>query len=445
MKKICLFVLLVMTAMIACKKDEQITTGIKPVNLTLQLSYPVDSNGYNLPKSGITVKIVNVTTGNTQTLTPNDTGAVVVNDMPVGTYDIDASITFSDTAFYRLTGVFIEDPITFVASQKGTVITVGSDVTVDLKLVSGTIGQWVIKQVYFAGSHRTNGALFRDQFIELYNNSDHVLYADSIYIAQAYARQNPITTTPNTYILGNGQVDWTYSVGMPANIDANNDYVYTRSILMIPGSGTTYPVQPGTSVIIAQTAINHQAPYTGVNGTTIAVRDPSLTVDLSGADFEAYYGNLVKSPLASDVDNPDVPNMEVLQYYGTDYILDNNGRDGYVIFKVDGTQTVTAWPSYNLPTLSTPSSTAARYIQVPVKYILDAVEVQPNVAEDRIPKKFGPTLDAGYTYIPDGAYTSQSVIRKTAKTVNGRVILQDTNNSTEDFDYLKIANPRGFK
>lgn len=445
MKKICLFVLLITTAMIACKKDEPVTTGIKPVNLTVNLSYPVDTNGYNLPMNGVTVKLVNVTSGSTQTLTSNDSGLVRISNIPVGTYDIDASITISDTAFYRITGVFVEDPITFVASQKGTVITVGTDVTVDLKLVSGTIGQWVIKQVYYAGSHRTNGALFRDQFIELYNNSDHVLYADSIYIGQVFARQSIASSSTNTYVLPNGQVDWSFSVGMPANIDANNDYVYTRSLMMIPGNGTTYPVQPGASVVIAQTAINHKAPYTGVNGTTISVRDPNLTVDLSGADFEAYYGDLLKTPLASDVDNPNVPNLVVLQYYGSDYILDNNGRDGYVIFKTNSTDNVTSWPMYNLPLLTAPSASATKYWQIPIKYVLDAVEAQPNVADDRIPKKFGGALDAGFTFVPNGAYTSQSVIRKTAKTVNGRVILKDTNNSTEDFDYLDIANPRGFK
>jgi Protein of unknown function (DUF4876) len=232
---------------------------------------------------------------------------------------------------------------------------------------------------------------------------------------------------------------------MPSSIDANNDYVYARAFLMIPGTGKQYPVAPGKSIVVAQTAVNHKSPFTGVDGKSITVLDPSLTIDLSKADFEAYYAPLLTKPLASDIDNASVPNLEVLSYFGTDMIFDNPGRYSYVLLKVDGTQKPKDWPQYNYPTKATPSSTAAKYYQIPNKWILDAVEVQPNEAADRVPKKFGASLDAGFTFVPLGSYTSQSVIRKTEKTVNGRVILKDTNNSTEDFDYFNIANPRGFK
>jgi hypothetical protein len=443
MKKITYFLLLITIAAISCKKDEAISTGIQPVNLTVNLSYGLDSSEYSLPVNGITVKITNTNSGATQTASSNDSGIVRFKGIQAGTYDIDANITIDDTTYYNLTGNLISDNITFNASEKNTQISVGGDVTLNMILAAGTTGQWVIKQVYYAGSNATNGAIYRDQFIELYNNSDETLYADSLYIGQVYARQN---NTGSTYhVLANGQLDWKYALDMPAGIDPNNDFVYTRSILMVPGTGTTYPVQPGRSIVIAQTALNHKTPFTGANGTTISVKDPSLTIDLSGADFEAYYGDFVSSPLASDVDNISVPNMVVYQYNGRDYILDNPGRDAYIIFKVDASQSVSSWPSYPLPTIAAPAATATRYIQVPDKYILDGVEVQPSAAEDRIPKKLNAAYDAGFTSVPKGSYSSQSVIRKTLKTVDGRIILKDTNNSTEDFDYLDIANPRGFK
>ena len=44
----------------------------------------------------------------------------------------------------------------------------------------------------------------------------------------------------------------------------------------------------------------------------------------------------------------------------------------------------------------------------------------------------------------DAAFNSQSVIRKTKSTINGRVIVEDTNNSSADFVKLAMANPRGF-
>ncbi|RZL57768.1 MAG: DUF4876 domain-containing protein, partial [Pedobacter sp.] len=175
------------------------------------------------------------------------------------------------------------------------------------------------------------------------------------------------------------------------------------------------------------------------------VRDPSLTVDLSGADFEAYYAPFLPRPLASDIDNPNVPNVEVLAYNGTDLILDNPGRMGYVIFKNKGTLDIKKLNQYPFPSIAPPSSTADKYYQIPSSFIIDAVETQPNTASARVPKKLGPKLDALYTYVPNGAYSSQSVIRKTESTVSGRRILKDTNNSAEDFDFLPLATPRGFK
>lgn len=444
MKKICYFLLLITIATVySCKKEAAVTTGIQPVNLTVNLSYALDSSDYTLPVKGVTVKITNTSTASILTSSSNDSGIVRFTGIPAGTYDIDATVTIGADNYYTITGTYVADDVTFNASEKNTAISVGNDVTMAMTLVAGTTGQWVIKQVYFAGSNRTDGALYRDQFLEIYNNSDQVLYADSMYIGQVYARQS--STSSNYYLQTNGQMDWSKSVNMPADIDANNDYVYTRTLLMIPGSGKTYPVQPGSSIVIAQTAMNHKVPWTGANGSTISVKNPDLTIDLSGADFETYYASFLTSPLASDVDNVNVPNVEVLQYFGSDWILDNNGRDGYVIFKVDGSTVVKDWPMYNFPTTSAPSSTAVKYYQIPLKYVIDAVEIQPNTAEDRIPKKFGAQYDAGFTTVPKGSYSSQSVIRKTQKTVNGRIVLKDTNNSTEDFDYFDVATPRGFK
>lgn len=444
MKKICYYLLLItFPAMYSCKKEGGVTTGIQPVNLTVNLSYALDSSKYTLPVKNVQVKITNTSTASTLSSTSNDSGIVRFTGIPAGTYDVDATITIAADNYYTITGTYVAEDVTFNASEKNTAIAVGRDVAMKMTLVAGTTGQWVIKQVYFAGSNRTDGALYRDQFIEVYNNSDEVLYADSLYIGQVFGRQS--FTSSNYYTQKNGQMDWSKSVNMPADIDANNDYVYTRTLLMIPGTGKTYPVQPGSGIVIAQTAMNHKVPWTGANGSTISVKNPALTIDLSSANFEAYYASFLTSPLASDVDNVNVPNLVVLQYFGSDWILDNNGRDGYVIFKAGGSTIVKDWPMYNFPTTSAPSSNATKYYQIPLKYVIDAVEIQPNTAEDRIPKKFGAQYDAGFTAVPKGAYSSQSVIRKTQKTLNGRIILKDTNNSTEDFDYFDVATPGGFK
>lgn len=435
-----LYLFLAVSTLAACKKNN--TTEIQPVDVNVKVAY--SNTTYTLPLSAVKVKVTNVETKSVQSFTTSDKGILLISQLAPGFYDIDASVTITAANYSTITGTTVTSDVTYNAALKNKQITVGFDETINLSLVAGTVGDWVIKQVYFAGSDRTNGALYRDQFIEFYNNSDKVLYADSLYFAETTGIVTT-TSTASYNLQANEQYDWSKSVNMPSNIDANNNYIYARAFLMIPGTGKQYPVQPGNSIVIAQTAINHKSPYTGTDGKSITVLDPSLTVDLSKADFEAYYAPLLTKPLASDVDNVSVPNLEVLSYFGTDMIFDNPGRYSYALIKVDGTVKPKDWPLYNYPTKSTPSSTATKYYQIPKKWVIDAVEVQPNEATDRIPKKYDASLDAGFTYVPLGSYTSQSVIRKTEKTVNGRIVLKDTNNSTEDFDYLNVANPKGFK
>lgn len=441
MKKMFYGLLLVCMAAASCKKDNE-STGIAPANVTIQVGYGLDSSKYQLPVKGITIKLTNTILNIAQSAVAPDSGVVHFEGIPAGKYTLEASITIDGATYSTLTGVAGSKDVTFNASQSAQVAA-GGDVRFNLLLLSGKVSDWVIKQVYYAGSDKTNGALFRDQFVELYNNSDSVLYADGLLVAQVWGKQNFTGTT--NYTLANGQYDWSKAQNMAAGIDANNDYIYTRSILMIPGTGKTYPVQPGTGVVIAQTALNHKAPYVGMDGEEITIKNPALTVDLSGADFEAYYGDFFTTPYASDIDNPKVPNMQVVQYYGKDYVIDNLGRDGYALFRMPDTQKATELPAYPVPTVAAPSGSATKYYQVPVAYILDAVEVQPSLTNDRVPKKLNAQLDAGFTFTPLGSYSSQSVIRKTAATVNGRVKLKDTNNSTEDFTYLPVAQPRGFQ
>lgn len=424
----------------SCKKDPG--TEIHPVDLKIKVAYPLESSGYQLPLTGVVVKVTNLETQNVKEFNLLPDGNLEIPGLAPGAYNLDASITIQAEQYTSITNIPASKPVTFNAAVKNKQIAVGFNEVITLNLITGPVNDWVIKQVYFAGSDRTKGALYRDQFIELYNNSDHLLYADSVFIAETVGAVS--TSAGNTYhLLSSGQMDWSKSVNMPASLDPNNDYIYARAFLMIPGTGKQYPVQAGKSIVIAQSALNHKSPFTGTDGTSISVVDPSLTIDLSKADFEAHYAPLLTRPLASDLDNPNVPNLEVLSYFGTDMIFDTNGRYGYAVIKADGTQSPKDWPRYNYPTKNAPSSSATKYYQIPVKYVLDAVEVRP--IDGSVAKKYGAALDAGSTNVPMGDYTSQSIIRKTESIVNGRIILKDTNNSTEDFTYFSVANPWGFK
>ncbi|WP_052266231.1 DUF4876 domain-containing protein [Pedobacter kyungheensis] len=443
MRKLLFLLLSAATILTACKKYQGDATGIHPVKFQVIASYASEDLGKLLPKAKIVITFKSAKNNLIQQYITKSDGTVSLDSISPGVYDISASIKIQPAEYTALTGEKVDKEIVFNASEKSRAITIEDQQHIELKLISGSTGPWVIKQIYYAGSNTTTGASFRDQFIEIYNNSDSVLYADSLYVAEALGIQN--FTSTNIYRQNNGQYDWSKSQDMPTTIDANNNYIYTRALVMIPGTGKQYPVKPGESIVLAQTALNHKAPFTGSDGKTITVRDPSLTVDLSGADFEAYYAPFLAKPLASDIDNPSVPNVDVLSYNGTDLIFDNPGRMGYVIFKNKGTVDIRKLPQYPYPTLAPPAASTDKYYQIPIDFIIDGVEVQPSSAASRVPKKLGATLDALYTYAPNGAYSSQSVIRKTEAIVNGRRILKDTNNSAEDFDYLPLAAPRAFK
>lgn len=436
MKKF-IFYSFVLLSLIACSKEEPENFTSK---LQLDVSYATEGYDQSLAETPVTVRLTNLLNGSS---TENEypLGAILIEELMAGSYDIEVKSSFTKEEFRELTGEeVLSETITFNASAKN--VSVQEDITHQMQLVAGRSGGFVIKQIYYAGSDRVEGALYRDQFIEIYNNTDEILYADGLYFGRLWGTASPNET--KHHLQPNGQLDWSKSKDMDGVEGANSKYVYARDLFMIPGSGQDYPVQPGESIIIAQNALNHKTPFTGNNGKEVSVRNPDLTIDLSGADFETYFGDIPgSSPLASDVDNPEVPNVEILLSQGRDWILDNPGRDSYFIFNDQDHSAVSALKEYYAPSLAEPSNNASRYRQIPVDWILDGVEVQPNLAEDQVPKKLDANVDAGYISVTDGSYSSQSVIRKNTGTSDGRNILQDTNNSSDDFTVVK-ANPRGF-
>lgn len=450
MNRIIAPIVLALLLVAGCKKKD-LVPETPPINIIVKISYDNTGGSYAFPLAGVQVKLVNQMSSVTLEQATDATGLSIFNGVSSGSYDISASIKLTKAQYETITGLPLStDDITFNASKTGQVLNNSTNNTIELVLEFGVIGDWVIKQVYYAGSHTTNGASFRDQFIEIYNNSNKVLYADSLYIAQLFGHN---TVSPNTatgqYITDGGalnlQWDWSKAYGNTA-ADASTKYVYPRTIFRIPGTGTSYPVQPGESVVLAATAVNHKAPYTNAAGTSQNINDPSLTVDLSNADFEFYLRDAIPNPLDSDVDNPGVPNLVVVdRIVNRDLILDNPGREALVIFKTK--DEVKNYPRLAAPNYTTATDTVGRdrYLQVPVSVIVDAVQIQHATPSSRTPRRLVSSLDAGSYNVPAGQYSSQSMIRKTSATVGTRKVLKDTNNSTEDFDYFDRAAPGEFK
>ncbi|MET4107639.1 DUF4876 domain-containing protein [Hymenobacter sp. UYP22] len=428
----CLLALLAPLWLGSCEKNDPETPAASAaVTITFDAAYA------NTPAERVAVKIENINTRESLTATTDAQGTATFGSIPAGAYNVTARREMTPAEFLAFAGTQVSAPVLFQASELNKTFAPGQPNPVTLTLKAGTSGELLIKQIYYAGSDRVNGAVFRDQFIELYNNTDAVLYADGLYLAQIDGNRSVPTSALPAFLLPSGQYDWSKSLGMPLTVRANEDFVYTRTLFQIPGTGQQYPVQPGQSIVIAQSAQNHKSPFTGNGGTSITVRDPSLTVDLSNASFEAFFGR----GLDSDLDNPAVPNLRLVQTVGTDMILDNLGRDGYAIFR--SMTDAATFKKYPRPNTTTITSSTLYYYQVPKSMILDAVECQESPTQ-LLPKRFTAELDAGYTFGPAGSYTSQSVIRKVARTFGTRRILQDTNNSTTDFQVLNRPVPFGF-
>lgn len=430
-----------------CRKIE-LGEDIKALDVTVRVAYDTSKGNFSLPIEGINIKLENLWNGKINQIKTNQNGLAEFDNISAGVYNIMATLTIPKEDFLNYTGQFSEDDVTLNASINSVTLNNQTNAILDLQMKLGRIGGLVLKQIYYAGSDTKNGATFRDQFIEIYNNSNELIYADSLYIAQVWGTNSANPDLSKGFYLTSGpmvgQLDWSKSIGMPSGINASEDYFYPKSLYRIPGNGTDYPIQPGESIILAQTAVNHKAPYSNSTGGSINIKDPSLTVDLSNADFEVYLAPYLASPLASDIDNPAVPNMIMLAYSGKDWLLDNPGRDGYIIFKTDK-DIPSTFPQYPDPTQLAITQNTTMYYQIPLEFAIDAVEIQPNSPTSRVPKRLYSEYDAGFTFCPAGSYSSQSVIRKTSKIVSGRRILMDTNNSTNDFDYLEKAEPKAFK
>ncbi|WP_316850444.1 DUF4876 domain-containing protein [Pedobacter agri] len=438
-----LFVLLVTIIVTGCKKNQEET---QPINLSIQLSVDRNKVWFEVPYEKAEITLVNKLNNSKYSLKANHQGLVAVESIVPGAYSINVSLKITGAEFTTLTGTYRESDYYLNYSLDNQSYFGNTDAKIQL-INSEIIGGFVIKQVYYAGSNASTGAIFRDQFIEVYNNTSETLYADSLLIAVVYGK---INKTADSYSLPNNQYDWSKSLNMVATGNANDDYVYVKELFMIPsdGTGKKYPVLAGKSIVIAQTALDHTKPYTTNGGTTQNISNPALTVNLANADFEAYlypYEQKLepgRTMFASDVDNPNVPNMET--YFATgarDMVLNPQGKESFAILKVDKSFNLNNIPSYALPTVRTVTAATVLYPQLPAKYIIDAVETEAIITADQTPRRLPMAFDSGAASITGGQYSSQSIVRKTAKTIGGRKVLQDTNNSRNDFGQLIKANP----
>ena len=417
----------------SCKKDN--TNEDFVTNVTHQVEVTFDDFLQKKPAEGVLVVFTNRLQGTSYQARTGTQGKLEI-ELPTAVYDINASLTLSATEMKNLSGE--EKEIYFNASLQGKRITQTDKTPTVLELVSGKIGSLLIKQVYYVGSDAKQGADTRDQFFEIHNNSNETIYLDKLCFAQLHGVTLKQKDAQN--VLTSGQIDWSKSpnlVGMGET--ANTDYVYSANVYSFPGTGKNYPLESGKSVIVAKTAQNHKAPLK-IGEKIYQVPNPDLTVDLSKAHFEVYFTDDVEKD-KTDIDNPNVPNMNIAYNTTTykDLTLNEIGRDGFAIFYATDEDIHVNYKRVQSPELRRGKMSNRLYLQIPNSIIIDGVNLQA-IDGAELPHRLPENIDAGQIKLTKGSKTSESAIRKEIKRIGNRVFYQDTNNSVNDFLHIDRPN-----
>lgn len=340
-----------------------------------------------------TYKFSNISTGQEQKFTTSERISLIP-----GLYDFsyEARFIISDGREMQLRG------------KKSSVTVTGNPMTLEVEaFCSVENDDLTIAEIFFSGTLQTSGNQYNgDDYVKLYNNTGHVVYADGLTIFETKF------TTVNKY-------DYTP--------DIMNEAVTVHALYTVPGSGKDHPIQPGEYFLIADTGIDHR------------VANPN-SFDLSHADFEWY--DVSTAPNHLDIDGP-VPNLDKWYCYTLSFwLLHNRGFKAYGIARIPVERyqyLKDYWYTYDyvidVPAGTFPMSGSA--YRLPNEWIVDIVNC--SVESEYAWNLCAPSLDMGWTHCGtvDGDKTRyfHSVRRKMLYLDdNGHPVLKDTNNSTEDFN-----------
>lgn len=389
-----LFILCTVMAITACSSDSNEALEAK-TSLKLELKVIPESIQVKEYKN-LTISFKELNSGFTITQELKNTNVLQVV-LPSGTYNITAegSIVYADNSSS------IEAKVSGV--QNGMVIN-GNETskTLELALKSGNSSDLILEEIFFTGTKTPQGAMyFGDQYFKITNNTDKTLYADGMLLIQSS-------------FMTNEKQDYSPNI-MATTLSAG-------AIIRIPGNGTMYPVKAGESIIIAEDAINHKD------------FNPS-SINLSNANFQIFKED------SDDIDNPAVPKMvNVFEKM----VIHTQGYYAYALARMPQGMTHEALVAqntytytYNLTINGDVYPMDGTAVKIPNEWITDAVNL--SVQDSFQWQVTSPSLDMGWTSVTtfdgDKNRFGKAVRRKvTGKTMEGKNILKDTNNSTTDFE-----------
>ncbi|MEA3391628.1 MAG: DUF4876 domain-containing protein [Candidatus Marinimicrobia bacterium] len=257
---------LIMTSCFLSESKPEVVDG----NLSINLKFTIlseDDSTVMLPVADLPVKIYT----NDYNIPPmfettDDSGWAHFEHLPYAHYIVEAFTIVRPSEYEEI-------EVVGAKSLNLTVDSLGTDMTyTDTLLMEQSKSGLKINEIYTCGPPN-NIYYFYDQFFELYNGMSETVYLDGMIFLRLSGTPLFADTLSVTYI-----------------------YQFPGQAL----TGREYPVEPGTFVVLAGNAFDHNliGPIAG------------KTVDLSHADWE-FYNNIESAAY----DNPNVPN-----------ITTNNGR-----------------------------------------------------------------------------------------------------------------------
>ena len=398
------------TMFVACSDDDKTEPEVSVRHaLTLDLPLNVQAGTLTDAKAVFT----NVNTKATYTLSNFKKAGTQFADtltLPAGTYTVEVH----GNVTYQLNGETVKSTVRAVKENvrinQAPESSAISSTNVALSTYNAQDG-FVISEIFFTGTLTPDGKQYSyDQYIKIGNNSDTVMYADGLAIAES----DFLTVDKQDY-----------------TPDLMQQAMTVSALYVIPGSGKEHPVKPGEELVLAIDAKNHK-------------EFNKNSIDLSKADFEFY--DKSSDPNISDDDNPNVPNLLSWTTSSATYFsMHNRGFKAYAIARPQVDQeTYTSKYVYNYKWTLTfdgetyPMDNDANFL--PNTWIIDAVNL--SVASDYQWGVVAATLDAGWSHCgstdQDQSRYGKAVVRK--KSGNKWT---DTNNSTNDFN--ADAKPTLFK
>lgn len=416
--KIFMIITLCIVGMASCSNDDGTSIDTTPTTIKMEFNAPESYADASLSDLSITLTNINSHKETTFQIAECDGMIATLDNVPGGFYRVNVAGKLN----YKNADL-VKKSVDFMSYNDGIILTKDASTTsLNMQITSQPTPDpadiaykgFVLAEIFCAGS-RTNQDTYyyADKYFVIYNNTDHILYADSLVIAES---------------------DFLTDMKQNYQPDIMSTDMAVKAMYMIPGKGHDVPVQPGGKLLIVDNAVNH------------TVANPN-SWDLTVADYEWYDEST--NPNYTDINNYNVPDLDKIYSNSlTMYSPNTRGCTAFALARMHTDKNTFLVDyiydyAYHLVGQTGEADMTGSCYRLPNSWIIDAVNLSPKAGFQWLVTS--PALDRGYTYCSgfsfDDSRLGLSVRRKVASMEGSRAVLQDTNNSTDDFEPRVKADP----